>query len=478
MKSIKSDLKRGVRRNMEKEIPIAVSVVMTVFNGEKFLQECMDSIVNQSLQEIEIVCVDDGSFDHTPEILKEYEKNDPRIRILTNEVNQNAGYSRNRGLEAAKGKYVIFLDADDIFEKTMLEKSYQKAEKSKADVCIFKEDLFDCETGKISINRYAEAVMNRLGKLDGFSPREICNLLFNLWIGWAWDKLFRREFLLERGLRFQEQRTTNDGFLVNAALASAKRIALQNEILIHQRINIRTSLSRTREKSWECCYLYLRKLKQYLLENNLYNTYQKSFMNLAGSFLRWNYSSLGEDSRKKLHKAMNSFLIEEFGFLKMKREDYFEPLHFDFLEEISKEEQYPEGGCSIRRYQDFTDLYLKKHQKIEELFEEIERNQYCAALWGAGERGKSFLSVYGERGIIEKIFDKDSRKAGTEIAENYRVELFQGNSCQKVDFIIVMNPQYLYEIGDMVKKEKEDIKVFDLESFLFFPLTMEECFLI
>ena len=98
---------------------IKVSVIIPVYNVEKYLRECLESVINQTLKDIEIICINDGSTDKSYEILKEYAKLDHRIRIL-NQSNMGQSAARNRGLEIAKGKYVYFMDSDDWLEKDAL----------------------------------------------------------------------------------------------------------------------------------------------------------------------------------------------------------------------------------------------------------------------------------------------------------------------------------------------------------------------
>ena len=99
-----------------------VSVILPVYNVGKYLRQCMDSIVGQTLQEIEVICIDDGSADDSPQILQAYAKKDPRIKVVCQQ-NQGAGAARNRGLSMARGEYLSFLDSDDFFETNMLEKA-------------------------------------------------------------------------------------------------------------------------------------------------------------------------------------------------------------------------------------------------------------------------------------------------------------------------------------------------------------------
>ena len=99
---------------------IKVSVILPVYNGETYLSECLDAILGQTLKEIEVICVNDGSTDRSPEILREYAARDSRIRVIDQE-NTGAGAARNNGMAQARGEYLSFLDADDFFEPQMLE---------------------------------------------------------------------------------------------------------------------------------------------------------------------------------------------------------------------------------------------------------------------------------------------------------------------------------------------------------------------
>ena len=108
-----------------------VSVIIPCYNAQDNLAQCIDSILGQTLEQIQIICVDDGSADATLEILQDYQARDPRVLVIRQQ-NAGAGAARNRGLEQATGEYLSFLDADDFFEPDMLEKAVTAAEKWQA----------------------------------------------------------------------------------------------------------------------------------------------------------------------------------------------------------------------------------------------------------------------------------------------------------------------------------------------------------
>ena len=114
---------------------IQISIIIPVYNVEKYLRECLNSILNQTFQDFEIICVDDGSTDKSLEILQEYKRKDDRFVILQ-QRHSGAGSARNNGIRLAAGKYIQFLDSDDYFEPTLLEEMFDHAEKFDADLTV------------------------------------------------------------------------------------------------------------------------------------------------------------------------------------------------------------------------------------------------------------------------------------------------------------------------------------------------------
>ena len=111
-----------------------ISVIIPVYNAEKYLERCLDSACKQTLQDIEIICVDDCSTDGSFEILKKYSKNYKNLIVIKLEKNQGESAARNAGLSAAKGEYLAFMDNDDEIDLNFYEKLYEKAAKTNADI--------------------------------------------------------------------------------------------------------------------------------------------------------------------------------------------------------------------------------------------------------------------------------------------------------------------------------------------------------
>ena len=122
---------------------IKVTVVMPIYNAYDYLRPAIDSVLDQTLREIELICVDDGSTDPTLGLLKEYQKNDARVRIVT-ENNAGPSVARNKGIVRARGEYVIFLDADDFFEPELLERLVRSADENSLDIAVCGYDVYYC----------------------------------------------------------------------------------------------------------------------------------------------------------------------------------------------------------------------------------------------------------------------------------------------------------------------------------------------
>ena len=111
---------------------IKISVIVTIHNAESYIRECLNSILTQTFSDIEVLCMDGGSTDRTPVILKEYASADSRIRII-NDANTSYGHKVNRGIAEARGEYISVLESDDMYEPYMLEKLYEAAERYHVD---------------------------------------------------------------------------------------------------------------------------------------------------------------------------------------------------------------------------------------------------------------------------------------------------------------------------------------------------------
>lgn len=256
-----------------------VSVIMPVHNGEKYLRECLDSVIGQTLKQLEIICVDDGSTDSSKQILNDYAAKDSRIRIVMQDAS-NAGHARNVGLSLATGKYLSFLDADDWFEPEMLNSMANLGEKENVDIIFCKAKTFDQKTGLHSKKSFS--LKERLvPKGEIFSLRDMPEDAFQFCRTAAWDKLYRTSFIKKLGLQFQEQPRMNDCLFSTIANIRASRLIVCNEFFVHYRINTGHSITSISPDVAYSCTLNTFKMQQKLMSNEEKRVFGKSWKNFV-----------------------------------------------------------------------------------------------------------------------------------------------------------------------------------------------------
>ena len=173
-----------------------VSIIIPVYNVEPFLARCLDSVVGQTLRDIEIICVDDGSPDRSIDILNRYAAEDARIRVISQE-NRGLGGARNRGFDAATGEFVLYVDSDDWIDPAYCERLYEAARETGADVACASMLKIRPSYSKWTI-RYTE----RQVVADVQEKFRVCRCPPDFYV---MNKLLRREMLLRLGLRFRER---------------------------------------------------------------------------------------------------------------------------------------------------------------------------------------------------------------------------------------------------------------------------------
>lgn len=215
-----------------------ISVIIPVYNVEKYLRQCLDSVINQTYKDLQIICVDDASTDKSLEILQEYAKKDNRIIIVQNEVNLKLGPARNHGMKYATGEYIHFLDSDDWLELDAYEKLVNHLEKAgDVDVLQFLWRNVCMVTGntepyKYNINEITEKVIN----IDN-TPDLAVN-----WRRAAWCKLHRRKFLIDNNIEYNNYPCLEDIEQSIHVLVKAKSVYLVSDIVLNYRTNNSQSL--------------------------------------------------------------------------------------------------------------------------------------------------------------------------------------------------------------------------------------------
>lgn len=214
-----------------------VSVIIPVYNVEAYLAECLDSVIHQTHQDMEIICIDDASTDHSMDILQEYAHKDARITILQNTRNQKQAYARNRGLDRAFGEYVLFVDSDDFIDQDLVAKTLSVADGvdmvcfdyKKVDSVWFGKDehLFPMDEGRYSAQDYFRQSVDRNSIV--YSP---CT------------KLYSRSFLLRENIRFIDGLLYEDVVFDFLCMMKAREIYCITDKLYEYRIRKNSSMTK------------------------------------------------------------------------------------------------------------------------------------------------------------------------------------------------------------------------------------------
>lgn len=298
-----------------------ISVIIPVYNVEKYLPQCLDSVINQTLKDIEIICVDDGSTDNSINILNEYAAKDKRIIIIT-QKNLHAGIARNNGLKIARANYIIFLDSDDFFKQDMLENMYKSAIKHGSDITICGFYKYDNKTNKI-IKKMPND--EELVKKSPFNPNNLKNKALNFTNPAPWNKLFSKEFFIRNNLSFDNYISCNDLSCITLAVALAKKVTVLQECYVYYRMN-HNSLTKNRGNHFESALAAIAKIENELKKLNLFDKLESAFISKARGCFRYE-SSFCEDKKDCLKKAKYILSNELYNILTKPKVSIIVPIY-------------------------------------------------------------------------------------------------------------------------------------------------------
>lgn len=215
-----------------------LSIIVTSYNVEKYIRTCLDGIMSQTLQDIEVIIVDDGSTDSTQSIIKEYALRDSKIKVFLMPENTPGGVASaaNIGLKAAQGEYIGFADGDDIYDPSMFEKMYSKAQFFQSELALCYFDEFNTDSYcKNNIYEKEKLIFGNDGVLDIVDPNQKTKLLT---IHPApWRKIYKKDFLEKNRISFHEcDFFFEDHYFHWLVILNARKIAIVDEVLCYHRI--------------------------------------------------------------------------------------------------------------------------------------------------------------------------------------------------------------------------------------------------
>lgn len=288
----------------------AFSIIVPVYNVEQYLKQCLDSIVKQTFEDFEVICINDGSTDNSFNILKEYARKDNRFKLISQE-NQGQGIARNKGIDIATGKYLLFVDPDDWIEANTLELIYKRAEKCQANVLQFDYDIYNNSKKTHKYKNFYQIAKRKFGynlkKYDYYNWQIFKKNMFRE-IGFAvWNKAYLTSYIKKNNIRFAPSKIGEDHIFTIKSVILTHKVHYLNSMLYHYRNRENSSVNCASNNNFSV-FVNMQLLKTFLSENDLLNLLNAEFERYKIYNLIHHYSRIPADSTEKYLEECASLL--------------------------------------------------------------------------------------------------------------------------------------------------------------------------
>lgn len=301
-----------------------VSVIVPVYNAQKYLEQCLQSLADQTMADFEVICVDDGSTDSSVEMIRGFMQRDARF-TLVQQKNQYAGIARNNGIAHAKGEYLLFLDADDFFHPELMARTYAQAKKTDADVVLFGAKTYDMERDAM-INTPYLMRQKLLPAKEVFSHRDVPDYFLQITNSCPWLQLYRKQYILDEGIRFQGLPNTNDAYFVIVALCCAKRVTAVKEDFVYYRVNTGASTQDKKYRNPTCFMTAYLAIYEELNRRGIYKELEKTFASkVVMSCAHHIRSTVNPRALREIYEAICGAEFAKTGVFEHPSSYYFDP---------------------------------------------------------------------------------------------------------------------------------------------------------
>ena len=329
---------------------VKVSVVIPIYNVEDYLEECLDSIVNQTLEDMEIICINDGSTDNSLNILEKYSNIDNRIRVF-NQENKGVSVSRNRGMKFCNGDYIYFMDSDDIIELYALEEAYNFSKSHDLDILFLKLINFYHETGEQVKLKYFEMPFLKPFNRKIFDFTDLGGNALKLCVAPP-GILFKNNLI--QSLQFKEGYIFEDNLFLAEAMLKAKRVSFLDEYLYNRRIR-KNSITTSKTIKQADTIVIVNDIIDLFKKENIYEDYKKQIIEV------------------KIRSAYKRFQQVDMEY----KEEFFQRIKEDFSnfrEDFENDDVFKHDINDIYRYY-FRESFSSDNSREYELKCELYRNQ-------------------------------------------------------------------------------------------------------
>lgn len=307
-----------------------ISIIIAIHNAAPFLRQCLNSLIWQTYEDWEAICINDGSTDDSLQLLQQYAQQDARFQIYT-QANQGAGVARNKGLSLASGKYIQFLDADDFFDFYMLERLLKKAQQTDADIVLAASWSYEMRSGKLSYNTFCQD-HRFLPTKEVFNRQDLPLRLFQFCIAWAWDKFYKASFIKKYNFQFQNLKANNDMVFAFISIACAQKISFSPDAYIYWRKGNPYSITASQAKTPLCFYDAMLALKKQLINHHIWEDLEHSYNTYV---LQWSLQHFQKIASKEVYNALHNYIYKNLGVSRYPVQYYtYDPLHAILMHEI------------------------------------------------------------------------------------------------------------------------------------------------
>lgn len=310
-----------------------VSVIMPVYNADDYITQAIETILTQTLTDFELICVDDGSTDKSVEIIRSFAKKDERIKLI--EMSHiGVSTARNKGLLKSQGEYLIFLDADDFYEETLLEKLYNTAKENNLDVVATGFDLYDTKKARF-IKSAEEEHGNIYAGGTVASKNEFPDFILQSTTGYVWNKLFSSAFIKEKEILFApELYVFEDVYFVCCTLSLADRVSRVYETLVHHRIYHLQHRAKLFKKHYDQVPVVYLRVKEFLMRHGMYIPLSKSFLNFSASRCYKIFNLIPLDKKDNFWDLLHRGYADSLGWYRHEAHDFEHIEVYDFAANI------------------------------------------------------------------------------------------------------------------------------------------------
>ena len=295
------------------------SVIIPVYNVEKYLEECLNSVINQTLKDIEIICINDGSTDNSLKILEEYAQKDDRFVIL-NQENQGQGIARNKAIDIAKGEYISFVDPDDWIELDALEKLYNYFKETNAEVIQFDYTKYIESSNKYRRNNIKANLLNKynydISKTNTYSCFDIKGEFYSFAGVMLWNKAYSTAYLRLNNIKCAPNGHGEDHLLALMAVLCTPKVYFLDESLYFYRIRFGSSIHAGSYGNL-CVFDNVKLFRDFLIKKGIFDAFEKEYREYMFIHVKYHYHGMPIDGQEEYKRRAKEMLtkVEYSDFL-------------------------------------------------------------------------------------------------------------------------------------------------------------------